>query len=229
MARREQSIATKQKLIDAAARLLAESGEVSTRDVCEAAGVTAPTLYHYFGDKEGLIAAVAADALERYLASKRAFDTTGDPIEDLRVGWDNHVEFGLQNPVAYGHLYGRTHPGAYDSTAEAEALLSERVRRVAETGLLRVSIDEAKRTIIAANAGVTLALIARRGEGREELSPRVREAVLASVIDIHRTSSTATELSNHAVALQAALRAGGINQLSPSETALMLDWLERLT
>ena len=46
-------------IIEAAADLLAQSpsGDISTRAVCEAAGVQQPALYRLFGDKEGLLAA----------------------------------------------------------------------------------------------------------------------------------------------------------------------------
>ena len=48
------------RILEAAADLLARSADadVSTRAVADAAGVTAPTLYHHFGDKEGLLSAV---------------------------------------------------------------------------------------------------------------------------------------------------------------------------
>ena len=48
------------RIVEAAAGLLANAADVdiSTRAACEAAGVTAPTLYHHFGDKQGLLAAV---------------------------------------------------------------------------------------------------------------------------------------------------------------------------
>jgi AcrR family transcriptional regulator len=61
---------TRERILQAAARLLAESGgdPVSTRAVCAAAGVGAPTLYHHFGDKDGLLDAVVAYGFERYLA-----------------------------------------------------------------------------------------------------------------------------------------------------------------
>ena len=63
-------IDTRERILRAAARLLAESGgaPVSTRAVCAAAGVGAPTLYHHFGDKEGLLDAVVTYGFERYLA-----------------------------------------------------------------------------------------------------------------------------------------------------------------
>jgi len=50
----------KTRILEAASELIAHSpdADISTRAVGEAAGVTAPTLYHHFGDKEGLLAAV---------------------------------------------------------------------------------------------------------------------------------------------------------------------------
>jgi AcrR family transcriptional regulator len=74
------------RIIDITAELLAASptGQISTRAVCDAAGVTPPTLYHHFGDKDGLLHAVVADGFGRYLARKRAVGTTGDVVADFR-------------------------------------------------------------------------------------------------------------------------------------------------
>ena len=45
------------RLLLAAAELLdaADGSEVSTRAICDRAGVQAPTLYHHFGSKQGLL------------------------------------------------------------------------------------------------------------------------------------------------------------------------------
>jgi AcrR family transcriptional regulator len=88
------------KLMKAATKLLAERGAegTSTRAICEAAGVTQPTLYHHFGDKGGLIEAVVTEGFERALAGKKAKEReTDDPVDDLRRGWDDHVSFGVAN------------------------------------------------------------------------------------------------------------------------------------
>ena len=47
---------SKQLLMDIALRLFAQKGYASTtvREICDAAGTTAPSLYYYFGSKEGL-------------------------------------------------------------------------------------------------------------------------------------------------------------------------------
>jgi TetR/AcrR family transcriptional regulator len=38
----------------------------SVREICEAAGVTKPTLYHFYGSKEGVYRAIVEGALERF-------------------------------------------------------------------------------------------------------------------------------------------------------------------
>src|SRR5690348_1857683 len=85
------------RIIEAAAALLAKSvdGGVSTREICDAAGVTAPTLYHYFRDKESLLRAVVDFGWSDFLKSKRnvavvVHDHIGD---DIRAGWYNHIDF----------------------------------------------------------------------------------------------------------------------------------------
>src|SRR3954449_10919823 len=96
-------MSTRTKILEAAATLLADSrvADVSTRAVCEAAGVGAPALYRQFGDKEGLLAAVVDLGFEKYLAGKRAAEPSDDPVRDLRDGWDNHVAFAVGNPNHY--------------------------------------------------------------------------------------------------------------------------------
>ena len=98
----------KTRLLRAAAALLAESnGEpVSTRQITQAARVTAPTLYHHFGDKEGLFDAVVAEGFSEYLDAERNLPTSGQPVEDLRMHWDNHVQFGLDHPHLYLVMFG---------------------------------------------------------------------------------------------------------------------------
>lgn len=47
---------TRDQILAVAARLFAERGfaNVSIRDICDTAGVTPPTIYHYFGNKDRL-------------------------------------------------------------------------------------------------------------------------------------------------------------------------------
>lgn len=98
-------------IVAAATHLLREKGAnaVTTRAVAQAAGVQAPTIYRLFGDKDGLIDAVAEHVMATYVSGKSvATDgATGDPVADLRAGWRAHVEFGLTNPELYALLATR--------------------------------------------------------------------------------------------------------------------------
>ncbi|MBQ1012875.1 TetR/AcrR family transcriptional regulator, partial [Micromonospora sp. M51] len=59
-------------IVAAATELLREKGAnaVTTRAVAQAAGVQAPTIYRLFGDKDGLIDAVAEHVMASYVSGK---------------------------------------------------------------------------------------------------------------------------------------------------------------
>ena len=77
---------------------------VTTRGVADAAGVQAPTIYRLFGDKDGLIDAVAEHVMATYVATKTVAGDAGDPVAELRTGWRMHIDFGLANPELYALL-----------------------------------------------------------------------------------------------------------------------------
>jgi AcrR family transcriptional regulator len=220
----------RERILDAAARLLSEAGgeAVSTRAVCTAAKVGAPTLYHHFGDKQGLLDAVAARAFEEYLATKREQPSTGDPVEDLRRGWDLHAEFGRTHPAFYALMYGKDHRSR--AALESREILVGLVERVARAGRLRVPVAMAVRMISAAGVGATLAMIAEP-EGGLELSRRTREAVLAAITGERPDGEAplaAQSLASQALALRATLAAEPPEALTGPEAALLGEWLDRL-
>src|SRR6476620_4467363 len=106
--------ATRERIVETAAELLAGGGReaVTTRAVAAAAGVQPPTIYRLFGDKVGLLDAVAEHGFQAYLRQKGERPAAGDPVEELRAGWDLHVGFGLANPGLYALMYGDPQPGA---------------------------------------------------------------------------------------------------------------------
>ncbi|MGI5241589.1 TetR/AcrR family transcriptional regulator [Dactylosporangium sp. CA-139066] len=221
---------TRDRIIAAADALLREGGRdaVSTRAVSAAAGVQAPAIYRIFGDKQGLLDAVADHGFATYLAGKTALPQSGDPVDDLRAGWDLHVGFGVANPACYALIYGEPRPGADPPAAVAAAeILAGQVRRIAEAGRLRVSEERAAHLIHAAGCGLTLTLIALPPQRRDpELSVLAREAVIAAV-----TTEPGPDRAGGPVAGAIALRAAlpGATVLSPGEKALMTEWLDRFT
>lgn len=221
----------KDRLLLAAADLLdAGNDSFSTRAVCERAGVTAPTLYHHFGNKKGLIDAVLSHGFGQYVAAPSG-EHSHDPIGDIRRGWDQHVAYGLAHPAFYARLYGAVRPGQPCAvTSPAVAALSGLFEEAARRGQIRVAPAEAARQVHAANVGVTLSLIAQLdGERDSTLSDRVREAALSAVMSDETAHRAARRHPRRgaAIALAAALEQNG-NDLSVGETALLRELLDRL-
>lgn len=236
---------TKARILDVAAELVANSpdGDVSTRAVCEAAGVGAPALYRHFGDKEGLLSAVVDHGYEKYLATKRGRRPGTDPIQDLRDGWDTHTEFALRNPNLYRLMNSpamRTPPAA---ALESHRILTGDLRRAAEQGMLRLAPELAAQMIMSANVGVCLMLVSRPTTFTDEtLSRRVRDAVHAVVFTPEamgpRTATGGDEeaeggveevLPATATHLAALLRQAPRPEFTSSESALLGEWLDRLS
>lgn len=69
-------------LTDVALRLFAARGyeAVGVQEIVAAAGITKPTLYHYFGSKKGLLAAMLTERLEPLGAQLRAVCARDDEL-----------------------------------------------------------------------------------------------------------------------------------------------------
>ena len=234
--RKAKKTGTRERIVRAAAGLLAEGGReaVSTRAVAAAAGVQTPTIYRLFGDMRGLLDEVASFGFAAYLRDKTSRELAEDPVEDLRRGWDMHVAFGLANPACYALMYGDPRPGAEPTAAsEAGQILRGLVARVAEAGRLRVGVERAAQMIRSAGVGVVLSLIVvEEGDRDPALSEVTREAILAAVTtDEPGKEATEAEGRSRAVSRAVALKAvlPETTELTPGERALLSEWLDRIT
>ncbi|KOX23975.1 hypothetical protein ADK67_19700 [Saccharothrix sp. NRRL B-16348] len=224
---------TRQHILDVTADLLRDTAveSVSVRDVCQAAKITAPTLYHHFGDKRGLLDAVAAEGFARYLAEKQGHEPSEDPLDDLKAGWDRHIRFGLTHPVFYVLMYGGTRAREHPSAREGLQVLHGMLVRLAEQGRLLVTPDDAVPTIHSACVGTTLTLVAEPdAPAHAGLSRRVRDAVLAAVVKQEQPAGQGTDaaLPDTARALLATLSAHREPPLSAGERLLLTELLTRL-
>jgi AcrR family transcriptional regulator len=226
------------RILEAAAGLLAESADPSTRAVCDAAGVTAPTLYHHFGDKEGLLTAVVDFGWAAFLQTKRtAAAAVHEHIaDDIRAGWDNHLQFARDNPNFYKLMWL---PGIAAHSAalrEAYQMLYERLTLGAARGQLRMSAQTAARTVMAATTGAALSLISQPdlfGDGT--YAAHLREAVIASTTvpqDAAPTPNRGAAAAEPALAIAAAMLSSKLaaqdTPLTGPERALMQQWLTTL-
>uniref|UniRef100_UPI0035CA93C4 TetR/AcrR family transcriptional regulator n=1 Tax=uncultured Sphingomonas sp. TaxID=158754 RepID=UPI0035CA93C4 len=219
------------RVLDAASRLLAGGGRqaLTTRAVASAASVQAPTLYRLFGEKQGLLDAVAEHVLASFVADKAVHPPHPDPVEDLRAGWDSYVAFGLANPAVFAIINEIGEPtSGSPATLAGVAVLRERVERVARAGRLGVSVDRAVALIHAAGLGTVATLIATKEKARDlHLSPSTRDAVLSAILTPSSTPGKDSGRASLAIALRARLRE--ISDLTPGEHLLLTELLDRLS
>ncbi len=101
-----------------AARLFAAGGydATSVQAICEAAGVTKPTLYYHFGSKEGLARALLTDPLDVLVRRLREIlDSPAGGLEKLEAMAETHLAFACDDPdrgrFLYALFFGPPSPG----------------------------------------------------------------------------------------------------------------------
>jgi AcrR family transcriptional regulator len=224
---------TQAKIIDAAARLLREYGPaaVTTRRVAEQAGVQPPAIYRLFGDKDGLLEAVAEHVMAAFASSKAAIAQAAsadniDPLDDLRAGWQSQIEFGVANPALFRLLSDPTRVARSPGAQSGQRVLEARVHRVATAGRLRVSEGRAVGMIQAAGIGVIQTLLATPPQHHDpDLADAMYDAVLAQILtdapELPESGPMATAVTFRAIAPE-------LTMLSDAERKLLDDWLARV-
>jgi AcrR family transcriptional regulator len=114
--RRGQGELLRTEILDATGRLLAELGDenaVSIRMIADAVGVTPPSIYLHFPDKDTLIDAVCEARFTEFdaaleAAGRRAAKSK-DPLAELRERGRAYVRFGLANPEHYRVIFMTKH------------------------------------------------------------------------------------------------------------------------
>src|ERR1700722_13172234 len=228
------------RILETAAGLLAESADVdiSTRAICDAAGVTAPTLYHHFGDKDGLLAAVVDFGWAAFLETKRAVAVVihEHVADDIRAGWDNHLEFARENPSFYKLMWSPAVAASNSAVREAYQMLYDRLELGAGRGQLRVSAETAARVVLAATTGAALSLISQPDLYADgTFAIQLREAVIASVTvpqgaapGVRQAAREAGPTIASAAATLSSRLATEDSPLTGPETALLRQWLTTL-
>lgn len=151
----------REALIKAGMRAVADDGPdgFSLRGVATRAGVTAPAVYRHFADKEELLAAIAAECLERFAAaindalaaepgnSLARFRATGIAIVQFAVAQPEHFR-AMTVPGLFSRLTPETRAemDAWQEQQRQELLVGQAAGEIAE-----IPVDE---LLLAANAAV---------------------------------------------------------------------------
>lgn len=190
-------------ILDSAAELTAESSfsGFSVRALVDRCGYSAPTIYHYFGDKHGLLDALVEDSLQTLVRDMRGVPISVDPLETLRALTLCFGNWGLENPTYY-HLL--TQPRADDAepleSGEVSAgMLTEPLAKLVEKGRIEESETEILRQSLWACLHGLISLPAIRPDldWKKDLLEtsvdRILKGWLSSSFDGEATSQT----SNH--------------------------------
>jgi AcrR family transcriptional regulator len=110
----EEDIAEfREQLCAAASRLFAQRGTdgVTMRALAEVMGISPMKPYHYFRDKEEILAASMERAFNRFVAALEAADRrSGTAMEQAAARREAYVSFALAEPDCYRIMFELPHP-----------------------------------------------------------------------------------------------------------------------
>lgn len=172
----------RQEILDAARELFVAEGyqNVSMRKIAEKIEYSPTTIYLYFKDKSDLLRQVCEQTfanLSRKLASIE--QKTKNPLERLRTGMREYINFGLENPSQYEIVFITPLPQSLENEFDnsngkiAFEVLRKSVAECAAANLLKSNNAElVSQTLWAGIHGITSLLIKHKDfpfVGREML------------------------------------------------------------
>jgi len=184
--RSRQREETRQQILTAGEALLVENGDdaFSIRALAERSGYTAPTIYHHFGDKDGLIEALVEMRFADLADEVEKASTAADPLDRQRAVSRAWLEFARSNQALYRLLFSRVRDGRdalpSPSVERARLLMSAPMDELARTGRLQVSDPDAARAALFCLTHGLTSLGALRPEF--ELSPEVLDEIIDAML-----------------------------------------------
>ena len=195
---REHDERTAATLLAAAELAVQEGGPdaLSVRGIARAVGTTTRAVYSLFGSKDGLIAALGAQAFEFLRTGLEALPLSEDPAADLVESGLVFRRLAIERPALYAIGVQRDLPRlppwqtVCDAADAAWAVLAERVVRLDDAGLLgEPTVLEATLQFHALCEG--LATLERRGTRTAFDAERVWRTGLRSLIAGFAATSSA--------------------------------------
>lgn len=171
-ARRGEGEKLREQILEAAERLLIQTRDeeaVTIRAVADAVGVTSPSVYLHFADKDELLFAICERQFAQLdRATEEAAAGSDDLLESLALRGKAYVRFGIEHPEQYRILFMRkpTHtPEAFQVEQLRDAAsfghLVEHVSRCVEAGVIEGDPLLVSLGLWAAVHGITSLLITK--------------------------------------------------------------------
>lgn len=133
------------EILDGAGRILDETGRddaVTLRAIARRIGVTPPSIYSHFPDREAILTALVTDGFAELSGCVRAaHESSGDdPARRLRAGCQAYLDFARRQPERYQLMFGTRHhvpqdePYASTSGAASFATLTDTIAACVAAG-----------------------------------------------------------------------------------------------
>lgn len=126
-------------IIAGAIGLLGAAPNASMQQIAEAAGVNRATLYRHFTNRDQLLGALHAKALDDSAAIARRLPTDGPVLPALRTFLDDAITIGER--YRFILMYHRTDPALFDVEARATAPVIKAIRRGQSGGEIDRRLD----------------------------------------------------------------------------------------
>jgi AcrR family transcriptional regulator len=114
-------------IVASAFAVLEETGSedaITLRAVARGAGITAPSIYAHFADRDAVVEAVVEASFEQLsLVLHEATDGVEDPVARLNAGCRAYLRFGAERPQRYRLMFARvwSQPDATEPPLDREA------------------------------------------------------------------------------------------------------------
>jgi AcrR family transcriptional regulator len=179
------------RILFKALELFSERGydATSVREICEAAGVTKPTLYHFYGSKEGVYRAIVEGALERFRAQMLAALGSEGPLRDRLVAMARtYIDATLREPDLARFIMALIHNPPHSAPATDfagfyDGILSELARAI-ETAAARgeVATGPTDVRLLVFMGALGEAMHGYLLVGRPELTPQLADTLVDTVL-----------------------------------------------
>jgi TetR/AcrR family transcriptional regulator len=162
----------------------------SVREICEAAAVTKPTLYHFYGSKEGVYRALVGGALDGFRARLAVLvEGPGTARGRLRAVARDYFEIARENRELVRFLLALTHnPSSSAPAADIPRFYEEvvaLVARVAEDGVacgeLRPGPTDVR--MLALMGALGESMVGQLLVGRPDLTPELADTLVDTILD----------------------------------------------
>ncbi len=170
-------------ILDASEEMLVSDGyeHFSMRKLAARCGYTPPTIYHYFGDKPGLLDTLVELRMNQLVEEMRSVPVGSDPVANVRRLFTAFARWGIENPTHYQLLTARRDPDLAPLPSEqvAREILEGPIVQLAQQGRLAQHLETTRQVFWALLHG---SVELHRTRPDVEWSPQLIDVALEALI-----------------------------------------------